>query len=121
LSASDEISFELRDLVTPKTTVSSRSFKVYTKDKDAHLINYIESDLFVTMFKGKAISTLVLTSSSYVVGALASHTFSFQTPIPLTSSDQLLIVYPAETYPPLQSNQCAGGKSFGSQIDCTVI
>ena len=101
LSAADETSFELRDLVTPKTTVSSRSFKVYTKDKAAHLINYIESDLFVTMFKGKAISTLVLTSSSAVVGALASHTFSFQTPIPLTSSDQLLIVYPAETYPPL--------------------
>ena len=101
LSPKDQVVFELQNLVTPKTTVSTRSFKVYTKDKDDYLVNYIESDIFVTMFKGKSIPTMQLTSSSYIVGEVASHTLNFVTSIQLTSSDQIIVMYPPETFPPM--------------------
>jgi hypothetical protein len=51
------------------------------------IINYVETDLFVTMLYGKEIDTVKVTSDSYVVGAIASHTFTFLTPIPLVATD----------------------------------
>jgi hypothetical protein len=67
--------------------VSSSTFKVYTRDSSFRLINYVETDLFVTMIYGKTISTVKVTSDSAVVGAVASHTFTFNTPMPLIATD----------------------------------
>lgn len=78
---------ELQYLITPRTTVSSSSFKVYTRDRSLRMINYVETDLFVTMLYGKTIDSVKVTSDSGVVGAVASHTFTFNTPIPLIATD----------------------------------
>lgn len=75
-------------------------------------MNFIESDLFVTMLRGKTITGIKVTSSSYVVGQIAEHTFTFDTPIPLYPENQLMVMYPPETSPPIQSNKCYGGDAI---------
>ena len=83
LDGDTEIDFQIQLLRTPNSTVSSSSFKVYSKDADNRIVNFIESDLFVTMLRGKTITGIKVTSSSYIVGQLAEHTFTFDAPIPL--------------------------------------
>lgn len=51
----EKISFKLQNLRTPTTTVTSSSFKVYTKDADDRIVNFVETDLDVTMLRGIAI------------------------------------------------------------------
>lgn len=63
--------------------MTSSSFKIYTKDLQDRTVNFVETDLDVTMLRGKAIETLKVTTSSYVVGNVAAHIFTFDTPIPL--------------------------------------
>jgi hypothetical protein len=78
------ITFNLQYLTTPRSTLSSSSFKIYSKSqKTGRAINYVESELFVTMTKGRRINAAVVSSASSVVGDLASHTIAFSTPITL--------------------------------------
>ena len=70
------------------------SFKVYIKDKNGYLINYIETDMRATMLKGKFIKDSRVSSSSVRVGDTASHTVSFKSVVPLETSDMLYIMYP---------------------------
>ena len=83
LEPGEKVSFKLQNLRTPTTTVTSSSFKVYTKDGEDRIVNFVETDLDVTMLRGIAIDTMEITSSSQVVGNIAAHTFTFDTPIPL--------------------------------------
>lgn len=75
----------------------------------------------VTMLRGIAIETMEITASSYVVGNIAAHTFTFDTPIPLLPENQILIIYPPETFPPSKLSQCSGGEGFADEQACTVI
>lgn len=83
LNPGEKVSFKLANLRTPTTTVTSNTFKVYTKDKEGRIVNFVETDMDVTMLRGIAIKTMEITASSYVVGNIAAHTFTFDTPIPL--------------------------------------
>jgi hypothetical protein len=87
VAASELIELELQYLITPRITVSSSSFKIYTRDSELRMINYVETDLFVTMIYGKMIENVRVKSDSAVVGAIASHTFTFNTPMPLVATD----------------------------------
>ena len=99
---------ELINLITPRTTVSSSSFKVYTRDSKENIINYVETELFVTMLYGKKISGARVSTSDPVVGNLATHSFTFNTNIPLIPSDMIMVQYPNQTSPPLQEDLCSG-------------
>jgi hypothetical protein len=113
--------FEVLSFITPRTTVSSSSFKLYTRDSLLRIINFVETDLFVTMLYGKTIDTVKVSVASGVVGAITSHTFTFNTPIPLVETDQFMIRYPNETMPPYKSDLCSGQGTLADKQSCYVI
>ena len=83
------------------STKTSRSFKLSTKDAKQRLVNFIESDLFVTMSEGKTLSDFRVSSLNYTTGATTSHLIEFSTVTPVRDTDQILIVFPEETSPPI--------------------
>lgn len=87
------IKFALSWLRTPLTTESSGSFKIFTKDSKGRIVNYVITDLLITMLKGKHIPSLEVRASNYIVGATAAHSFSFATPVPLAQADRITVVY----------------------------
>jgi hypothetical protein len=109
------------NMITPRTTVSSSSFKIYTRDSDLNIINYVETDLFVTMLYGKKISGAKVSTSDQVIGNTAIHSFTFNTPIPLISTDMIMVQFPNQTAPPLKSNLCSGEESLDDDQSCYVI
>lgn len=109
IDGTSDLKFKLEQLRSPLSTKTSSSFKVYTKDDEGRIMNYIDSDLSATMLKGKTISDIKVTSSSYRVGDLAGHTLTFKTVVPLVSTDSFLIMYPEETFPPVRAPKCDGG------------
>ena len=64
LPASTTLEFKLSALRTPLTTRSSDSFKIYSRDAKGRIVNYVETDLMVTMLKGRFIEGLSVASSS---------------------------------------------------------
>lgn len=121
MAKNSKIVFALSKLQTPLTTKSSGSFRVYTKDKDGYIVNYVVSDLFVTMLRGRHIPSLRLASASKVVGQRAAHALYFQTPVPLQSNDTLMVIYPPGTFPPLTNGRCEGNETLRRVQQCTVI
>lgn len=117
----DLLEVTILNLITPRTTLSSGSFKVYTKDSAGDVINFIETELFVTMRYGKTIEGARIKSSEGIVGVIADHTFTFNTPIPLVETDFFMIIYPNQTQPPLNPNNCVGEKALDDKQDCYVI
>jgi hypothetical protein len=99
-------------------TVTSSSFKVYTKDVKQRLVNYIETDLFVTMPKGKFIPTAQVSTSNQTVGATSIHTISFNTVVPLTSLHSMVLIYPNQAKVPVDG--CSPGFNLAS-ITCETI
>jgi len=61
--------------------MSSDSFKVYILDPKGNLINYVESDLFLTMRYGKQLIDPKVTPGAFIVGEYTPHTFTFKTPV----------------------------------------
>ena len=90
-----DLKFSIEQLRTPLTTKTSDSFKLYVKDKNGYIVNYIDTDMRATMLKGKYIEAAKVSSSSPRVGDIADHTVSFDSVVPLEASDQLLIIYPS--------------------------
>lgn len=88
------LEFSLSKLRTPLTTKSSESFRVYSRDAADRIINFVETDLLVTMPKGKLLDGLTVTSSSYVVGKIAEHSIQFTSPVPISSTDSIFVMYP---------------------------
>ena len=66
-------------------SIPDESCMIITPEDDQVMTmdNFVETDMDVTMLRGIAIETLEITASSYVVGNIAAHTFTFDTPIPL--------------------------------------
>lgn len=120
LGKSTTIKFTVALLRTPLTTESTSSFKILTKDAAARIVNFVLSDLRVTMLRGKHIPTLAVKASNYVVGASASHTFSFATPVPLERTDQIMIVYNLESSLPIRGSRCEGGEALAAGQSCSV-
>ena len=56
INIGETMNFTLDALVTPLSTVTTSSFKVYTRDYKGRLVNYMETDLFLTVKSGKFIS-----------------------------------------------------------------
>ena len=75
-------------------------------------MNYIDTDLSTTMIRGKAITDIKVTTSSYRVGDVADHTLTFKTVVPLVLTDSFLIMYPKETSPPIRAPKCEGEESL---------
>ena len=121
IGAPADLKFKIEQLRTPLSTKTSSSFKVYTKDKEGRVMNYIDTDLSTTMIRGKAITDIEVTTSSYRVGDLAAHTLTFKTVVPLALTDSFLIMYPKETSPPIRAPKCEGGKSLGKRQTCSVV
>jgi len=116
-----DLDFSIEQLRTPLTTRSSASFEVYTKDIQGYQINYLSTDMCATMTDGKAIQDAEVSSSSSVVGAIASHTIRFTSVVPITSTDTLMVLYPATTFPPLRDPDCTGGESLRDDQYCRVL
>ena len=116
-----DLKFSVSRLRTPLTTKSSESFKLYIKDKDGYLINYIITDMRATMLLGKFMKTVGVSSSSPRVGDRAGHTVYFDTVVPLEASDQLVVIYPPETFPPLKDPRCEGSEMLARVNVCSVI
>jgi len=116
-----DLKFSVSKLRTPLTTKSSESFKLYIKDKDGQLISYIITDMRATMQKGKYMKTVGVSSSSPRVGDIAGHTVYFDTVVPLETSDQLVVIYPPETFPPLKDPRCEGSEMLARWNSCSVL
>jgi hypothetical protein len=93
---------------------------VYTRDHEERLINYVETDFYVTMTRGKNIDESSISSTSSVVGEITGFTFSFENPVPLKPTDQIRIMYPDEVLPPFDmTDKCLGaGALYSVQPDC---
>lgn len=105
-AAGTTLEFKLSKLTTPLTTKSSESFRVYSRDAQGRIINYVETDLLVTMQAGKFMEGLTVASSDNVVGKVAEHSIQFASPVPIRSTDSIVVMYPNETLPPLQNPKC---------------
>ena len=76
------------------------------------------------MLLGKFITAATVSSSSPRVGDRADHTVSFDAVVPLETSDQLLVIYPKQTFPPLRTPKCWGSASLDprrSKNRCYVV
>jgi hypothetical protein len=80
--------------------VSTSTFKVYTRDRDLRIINFIDSDFYITMKRGKNIEDASISSVSTIVGDITGFTFDFLNPVPLKPTDQIRVMYPDEVLPP---------------------
>ena len=116
-----DLKFSVSKLRTPLTTKSSESFKLYIRDKDGNLINYIITDMRATMQLGKFMKTVGVSSSSPRVGDRAGHAVYFDTVVPLEDSDQLVVIYPPETFPPLKDPRCEGSEMLARWNSCSVV
>jgi len=53
INAPADLKFRIEELRTPLSTKTSSSFKVYTKDQEGRVMNYIDTDFSTTMIRGK--------------------------------------------------------------------
>lgn len=64
IDVGETLNFTLDSLVTPLSTVTTSSFKVYTRDYKGRLVNYMETDLYLTVKKGKFIFDIRASSAN---------------------------------------------------------
>lgn len=94
LQIGTQVEFGLNALKTPLSSQTSSSFKVYTKDSQLRLVNYVRNDMFVTQTVGKIMTNIGMSLDNGIVGAVAQHTLTFTSVVPLRQSDQIVIQYP---------------------------
>ena len=49
LPGNSVLEFSIKPFRTPLTTASSSTFRIYSRDKENRMVNYLTSDLLVTM------------------------------------------------------------------------
>lgn len=79
-----------------------------TFDDEHRMINYVYTELLVTMREGIFIDTFQVVSNSDVVAAVTEHVISFVSPVPLEPTDSFVIYFPEDTSPPDNSVACEG-------------
>jgi hypothetical protein len=90
LERNDEMVFEIkRGIVTPISTETTDSFKIYVQDSEGYMINYITEALTITMLHGKEIETVKVEPTSYRVGDQADYTIEFITTVPIRAGFKL--------------------------------
>lgn len=72
------------------------------------------------MQRGKFIPSIRVASTNGTAGAISGHSLAFETVIPLHESYQFVILFPAQTRPPLKDSTCAGGASLADALSCLV-
>ena len=107
------MNLELDTLTTPKTTVSTRTFKIYSKDSLGRIINYVDSEFILTMISGKNVGSAKIATTSPLVGDVSGLVLDFDTPVPIRPTDQIRIMFPDEVLPPYNiDGKCQGSNSL---------
>ena len=56
-----------------------------------------------------------------MVGAVTGHVISFSSPVPLDSTDAIIIWYPDDTSPPKYIVNCVGSGALSADQSCLVV
>ena len=94
MDAGTEFTLYISGIKTPLSTKSTSSFEIATTDNSEYYIDSITSDLYVTMARGKAISSVTIDPASDVVGATDMYRIYFTAPSPFLSSYLTYITFP---------------------------
>lgn len=73
------------------------------------------------MRHGKDINNIKVEPSSYVVGQMTTHTFTFVTPVPIYDDFKIYVQIPDDCEPPMESRlKCQGQSPLETVLDCRI-
>lgn len=87
MASGETVSLDLSTLTTPKTTVSTQTFRIYSKDGEGRIINFVDTGYILTMIRGKTVAGAKASTISPLVGDVTGLVLDFVTPVPIKPTD----------------------------------